>query len=91
MGPMNIMEGTQPPGQVEKKTRPFNFKGTWVGSNTLAGLVAIILLSVSHAGPLMGQSGGTPVPDFNVETAQGSFTFSEHLGEVLVYFFSFPG
>ena len=91
MGTMKRVEGTQPSGQVEKKTRPINFKRIRVGSKTLVGLVAIVLLSVSHAGPLMGQTGGTPVRDFSVETAQGRFTFSEHRGEILVYFFSFPG
>lgn len=91
MGPMNGVEGAVPSGEVEKKTRSFNFKKIRVGSKTLVGLVAIILLSVSQAGPLMGQTGGTPVREFNVETAQGSFTFSEHRGEIPVYFFSFPG
>ena len=88
---MNRVERTQPPGQTEKKTRPFDFKRIRVGSHTLVGLVAIILLSVSQAGHLMGQTGGTPARDFSVETAQGSFTFSEHRGEIPVYFFSFPG
>lgn len=70
-----------------KKNRSSYFKSKRVVYSALMGLVAMIVLSVY----LMAQTGAPLVPDFSVDTAQGKFTFSEHRGEILVYFFSFPG
>ena len=38
-----------------------------------------------------GQSRGEPVADFTVDTAQGPLSMASQKGNILIYFFSFPG
>ena len=91
MGRMKSVESTEPSGWVEKGKPPSRLRRTRVGYSALMALMAMILLLVLYAGTLMAKAGSPSVPDFSVDTYQGKFTFSEHRGEILVYFFSFPG
>ena len=58
----------------------------------LPGLFLTIALLFLMGSDLMGQRrSDMPLPDFTVDTAQGKYTYSEHRGKILVYFFAFPG
>ena len=64
----------------------------WSVCNSLIVLTTVIAFFFLMGSDLMGQRrSDTPLPDFTVDTAQGKYTFSEHRGKTLVYFFAFPG
>ncbi len=63
-------------------------KRRWALWSTLL-VFAVFLGVVLTAMTVMGQSRGEPVADFTVKTALGPL--ANQKGNVLIYFFSFPG
>lgn len=56
---------------------------------TVSFLVGVLLcLSIIKTNELQAVE---TIPDFTIETLDGNFTLSEHLGKTVVLFFSFPG
>ncbi len=65
-------------------------KWRWVLWSTLL-VFAVFVGAALTAMTVTGQSRGEPVADFTVDTAQGPLSVASQKGNVLIYFFSFPG
>ncbi|MCH8076676.1 MAG: hypothetical protein IIC13_15840 [SAR324 cluster bacterium] len=65
-------------------------KRRWVLWSTLL-VFAVFVGATLMAMTVTGQSRGEPVADFTVDTAQGPLSMASQKGNILIYFFSFPG
>jgi hypothetical protein len=62
----------------------------WALWSTLV-VFAVFVGAALTAMTVTGQSRGEPVADFTVDTAQGPLSLASQKGNILIYFFSFPG
>ncbi|MCZ6474232.1 MAG: hypothetical protein O6934_12400 [SAR324 cluster bacterium] len=63
----------------------------WAIISSVAGVAALIAVSLGVFSGPKGEAVNPVVGDFTVDTSSGRYTFSEQRGKTLVYFFSFPG